>query len=176
MVELDTRVTNLTTTNLNYKVMEAKDLMIGCLYRVKKDVCLPKGTIVIIREIDADNRFPERHLVGSATCFPLNSEDGFTYGVWTEYLEPIPLTPEIFEKMGFKRDPLWHHCDKDLDNYSISVQLGYANRIEYIEIKEKSKDDFVPSKRTKLYLTHIKYVHELQRALRLCRIEKEIIL
>lgn len=26
-MELDTRVTNLTTTNLNYKVMEAKDLM-----------------------------------------------------------------------------------------------------------------------------------------------------
>lgn len=95
---------------------------------------------------------------------------------WLKEIKPIPLTPEILEKMGFKRDPLWHHCDKDLDNYSISVQLGYANRIEYIEIKEKSKDNFVPSKRTKLYLTHIKYVHELQRALRLCRIKKEIIL
>ena len=156
--------------------MEAKDLMIDCLYRVKKDVCLPKGTIVIIKGIDADNRFPERHLIGSATCLPVNSEDGFTYGVWTEYLEPIPLTPENLEKNEFKRDPLWHHCDKDLDNYSISVQLGYANRIEYIEIKEKCKDDFVPSKRTKLYFTHIEYVHQLQQAMRLLGIEKEIIL
>lgn len=156
--------------------MKANELMVGCLYRVKEDVCLPKGTIVIIRGIDADNRFPDRHLIGSATCSPVNSEDGFTYGVWTEYLEPIPISPEILEQKGFKRDPLWHHCDKDFDNYSISVQLGYANRIEYIEIKEKSKDDFVPSKRTKLYFTHIKYVHQLQQIMRLLGIEKEIIL
>lgn len=86
----------------------------------------------------------------------------------------IPLTPEILEKNGFKRDPLWHHCDKDLDNYSISVQLGYANRIEYVKIAEKGKDDVIPSERTKLYLTHIKYVHQIQQALRLCGI-KEII-
>lgn len=98
----------------------------------------------------------------------------FCQKAWIEEIKPIPLTPETFEKMGFKRDPLWHHCDKDLDNYSISVQLGYANRIEYIEIKEKSKDDFVPSKRTKLYFTHIKYVHELQQAMRLLGIEEEI--
>ena len=87
-----------------------------------------------------------------------------------------PLTPEILEKNGFKRDPLWHHCDKDLDGYSISVQLGYANRIEYIKIVEKGKDNVIPSERTKLYLTHVKYVHQLQDALRLCGIEKEIIL
>lgn len=91
-------------------------------------------------------------------------------------IEPILLTSEVLEKNGFKRDPLWHHCDKDLDNYSISVQLGYANRIEYIKIAEKGKDNVIPSERTKLYLTHIKYVHELQHALRLCGIEKEIIL
>lgn len=89
-------------------------------------------------------------------------------------IEPIPLTPEILEKNGFIRDPLWHHCDKDLDNYSISVQLGYANRIEYIKIAEKGKDNVIPSERTKLYLTHIYYVHQLQHALRLCGIEKEI--
>lgn len=84
--------------------------------------------------------------------------------------EPIPLTKEILEKNGFKRNPLWHHCDKDLDDYSISVQLGYANRIEYVKIAEKGKDNVIPSERTKLYLTHIKYVHELQHVLRLCRI------
>ena len=93
-----------------------------------------------------------------------------------EHWHCVKLVPEILEKNGFKRDPLWHHCDKDLDNYSISVQLGYANRIEYIEIKEKCKDDFVPSKRTKLYFTHIEYVHQLQQIMRLLGIEKEIIL
>lgn len=90
-----------------------------------------------------------------------------------DWIEPISLTPEILEKNGFKRDPLWHHCDKDLDNYSISVQLGYANRIEYIKIAEKGKDNVVPSEKTRLYLTHIKHVHQLQQALRLCKIKKE---
>ena len=174
MVELDTRVTNFTTTNLNYKVMEAKELMTGDIVRVAKDVSLPKGTIVSVRGIDPYNRF--KHLVGSATCLPINSDDGSTCGVWVEYLEPIPLTTEILEKNGFKRDPLWHHCDKDFDNYSISIQLGYANRIEYIEITEKVKDNFVPSKRTKLYLTHIEYFHQLQQIMRPLGIEKEIIL
>jgi len=88
----------------------------------------------------------------------------------------VELTPEILEKNGFKRDLIWHHYDKDLDNYSISVQLGYANRIEYIKIVEKGKDNVIPSERTKLYLTHIKYVHQLHYALRLCGIEKEIML
>ena len=88
----------------------------------------------------------------------------------------VELTPEILEKNGFIRDHIWHHYDKDLDNYSISIQLGYANRIEYIKIAEKGKDNVIPSERTKLYLTHIKYIHQLQYALRLCGIEKEIVL
>ena len=111
-------------------------------------------------------------------------KDGIVYGDsergshWCniEKVKPILLIPEILEKNGFKRDPLWHHCDKDLCDYTISVQLGYANKIEYIKIAEKGKDNVIPSERTKMYLTHIKYVHQLQHALRLCGIEKEIIL
>ena len=101
---------------------------------------------------------------------------GFPYEFMDGEIEPIPLTPEILEKNGFKRDPIWHYCDKDLDDYSISVQLGYANRIEYVKIAEKGKDNVIPSERTKLYLTHIKYVHDLQHALRLCGITSEIII
>ena len=88
--------------------------------------------------------------------------------------EPIPLTPDILKRNGFTRDPLWHHCDKDFGNYTISVQLGYANKIEYIKIVEKGVDNVVPSERTKMYLTHIKYIHQFQQALRLCGIKKEI--
>jgi len=138
--------------------MEAKDLMIGCLYRVKKDVCLPNGTIVIIRGIDADNRFPEKHLVGSATCLPINNEYGFTYGVWVEYLEPIPLTPEILEKNEFS------------DNYAVDDQ-SYAvdGGGDVVGVHIIGKGGIMDE-------MYFKYVHQLQQALRLCGIEKEIIL
>ncbi len=93
-----------------------------------------------------------------------------------EHWYGIEITPEILGKNEFKRDPLWHHCDRDLGNYSISVQLGYANKIEYIRIAEKGEDNVIPSERTKMYLTKIKYVHQLQRIMRFIGCKKEIIL
>ncbi len=131
--------------------LSCKDLMIGDYFRTKF-----AQKVVKVKEIKQSCVYTENN--------------GYEYNE----IEPILLTPEILEKNGFKRDPLWHHCDKDLDNYSISVQLGYANRIEYIKIAEKGKDNVIPSERTKMYLTHIKYLHQLQHALRLCGIEKTI--
>ena len=162
--------------------------MIGCLYRVKKDVCLPKGTIVIIKGIDADNRFPERHLIGSATCLPVNSEDGFTYGVWVEYLEPIPLTPEILEKNGFYYG--YTSNEEDLASNTI-VQLSEDDKgwcwdegcgaIKVIFPNEADGgmlviDDQSFDRHLEFVYSATIYVHELQHAMRLLGIEKEIIL
>lgn len=91
-----------------------------------------------------------------------------------EHWYGIELVPEFFEKNGFKRDPIWHHCDKDLGKYNISVQLGYANKIEYIKITEKGKDNVIPSERTKMYLINIKYVHQLQQIMRFIGCEEDI--
>lgn len=154
--------------------MKANELMTGCLYRVKEDVCLPKGTIVIIRGIDADNRFPERHLIGSATCLPVNSEDGFTYGVWTEYLEPIPISPEILEKNGFKRDNRYNYIYKD--NYcEVCVSIVPKIKIDNIDLEDSPINVSIKGALFDINMI-MSAIHELQQALRLCRIEKEIIL
>lgn len=154
--------------------MEAKDLMIGCLYRVKKDVCLPNGTIVIIKGIDADNRFPERHLTGSATCLPIGNEYGFTYGVWVEYLEPIPLTPEILEKNGFKRTKRYNYIYKD--NYcEVCVSIVPKIKIANIVIKEPHINVSIRCALFDINM-NMSAIHELQQAMRLLGIEKEIIL
>ena len=142
--------------------MKATELMIGNWVKIKGDYGKPLKITTIDDTYNSINYF--------------NGDAEGELTLQLNEIEPIPITPEILEKNGFIRDPLWHHCDKDLDNYSISVQLGYANRIEYIKISEKGKDNVIPSERTKLYLTHIKYVHQLQHALRLCGIEKEIVL
>jgi hypothetical protein len=81
--------------------MKANELMIGDLVRVSKDVCFKKDTIVKIHGIDADNVFIEMGLKGSVTCMQVNDPDRVTYGVWCDYLEPIPLTEDRLLANGF---------------------------------------------------------------------------
>ena len=136
-------------------MMEASELMIGDIVRVNKDVCFKKGTIVRVHAIDGDRNFPEKRRIGCVTCVPIDDPDGCSGGVWTAFLEPIPLTAEILEKNGFKYDDE----GKDL-RYRQScgdiIGVDIRGDIAYIE-----DADF-------------KYIHKLQHALKLCGIEKEI--
>ena len=70
-------------------------------------------------------------------------------------LEPIPLTPEILEKNGFS------------ENYR-AHDLSYAQSCgDVIGIHIYGTNGLMEE-------MYFKYVHELQHALRLCGIEKEI--
>ena len=83
------------------------------------------------------------------------------YSVPYEKLKPIPLTPEILEKNGFELQR-----DKSelgtLDTYWLGSELG-AFRIHRL-----NNGDY------QFGLAKIRDVHELQHALRLCGIDKEI--
>lgn len=98
--------------------------------------------------------------------------------IWVEegLLEPIILTPEILNKNGFGHNIYWHNIFKEIGNYRVNIQFGTSNKVEYVHITEIGVDRFTPSKQTDLYLTHIQYVHELQRVLKLCGITREIII
>jgi hypothetical protein len=61
-----------------------------------------------------------------------------------KYIKPIPLTPEILEKNGFSR-----------------------NGLDIALFDRRGGDDFVGA-------SNLQYVHELQHALKLCGIGKEI--
>ena len=87
---------------------------------------------------------------------------------------PIPLTKEILEKNGFSHNEIWHNSYVDIENYHIDVQFGYGGKVDNIRIRENGKDSVIPSEKTNLYLAHIEYLHELQHAMKLCGIEKEI--
>jgi len=80
--------------------------------------------------------------------------------------EPIPITPEILEKNGFEKlgYPGWIIHTHE---YTILWRNDYPNvlKIESYTSKYGSFDRF-----------NVNYVHELQHALQLCRISKEIIL
>ena len=78
-----------------------------------------------------------------------------------DVLQPIPLTIEILLKNGYKETAEGVSTHYWIDDYDDPVMVLYSLDKFYLEYIE---------------WTHIelKYVHELQHALRLCGIEKEI--
>ena len=158
--------------------MKATELMIGDLVRVSKDVCFKKGTIVKTRCIDADNVFPEKGLKGVASCMPVNGPDRVTCGVWCDYLEPIPLTAEILEQNGFGRVPQpgcfnpyhWKLEKRDEDGELLYRIEAYNTPFRGMFIQINNPSDCASIS----FCKQIEHVHELQHALRLCGIDKEI--
>lgn len=83
-------------------------------------------------------------------------------------VEGVPITPEILEKNGFDiSDPevAQYHFEEDGQRYHFSLRQMYNQK----DGKPNGYSFFAFS-----VLTIIDYVHELQHALRLCRIKKEI--
>ena len=83
-----------------------------------------------------------------------------------ELVEPIPLTPEIFKKNGF----ILKEGEKGV--YGVTIATHYVRDDLPFEV-------FCDGEPFSIWFqdpVNIKYVHQLQHALRLCGIEKEITL
>ena len=78
------------------------------------------------------------------------------------HCKPVPLTSEILEKNGFTKDSGGEEL-YSIDFASL-IDVGYGFELF---ISNDEKGEFNGTK---------KYVHELQHALKLCGIEKEIVL
>lgn len=142
--------------------MEAKELMIGDW------LCYEGEHNIQVKGID----FPPN---GNSAYISFGAEfyhcDDFS---------PIPLTTEILEKNGFKIE---EEYDKIYDTHNYyatlncvdskkrNVEVNYSTFSNEITIFCHDRQNIL------LYCnleTQIKHVHELQHALRLCGIEKEI--
>lgn len=80
---------------------------------------------------------------------------------------PIPLTPEILEKNFENEGNIFGYKD-----YKLNQDFTLENRGGRFSLVRKC-NDFTSST---FWICDIIYVHELQNALKLCRIEKEIVL
>ena len=130
--------------------MKADELMIGDwvygLYPNGKRYATPCCIAAI--DIYPTNRSPRIVTVGG-------------YGFQIEHLEAIPLTPEILKKNGFKdaqfySELLWNDAFQIISDCS-SLSIRCKNSDLSLSIP-------------------CDMVHELQHALRLCGIEKEIVI
>lgn len=154
--------------------MKVNELMVGDLFRVNRDgLCIKKDTIVQIRGIDGDNKFEEKGLVGCAGCQPLDKTQ-FAGGIWLDYLDPIPITPEILEKNGWKGWIEHSTIARSIsvlieENTNLCIQEVKGQDAMFVQISHCGAGTFE-------FRKHLKFVHELQHALRLCGIDKEIII
>lgn len=137
--------------------MDCKDLMIGDFVYVARgyDKHL---TIEKVKGIIADKDEPYPITISTSETVSLND------------IKPIPLTDEILVKNGFKKQEdvnEWsYYKSKDgKGQYMILWSMDY----NYLEIGSYT-DEFGEFNR----LGTMRYVHQLQHALRLCGIEKEL--
>lgn len=89
-------------------------------------------------------------------------------------VKPIPLTPEILEKNGFDapKAKVWNDSWYWSNRKDVALELRESFGLWYMEIVTKEQRSGLQSNR-KLGIG-FKYVHELQHALRLAGVEKEI--
>ena len=87
-------------------------------------------------------------------------------------IQPIPLTPKILEKSGFKKcaGNEWSVFKYEDDDYTKKAlyQVLWSAKELYLEIASYT------SKTGEFNRFGIGFVHQLQHALRLCRIDKTI--
>lgn len=132
--------------------MKANELMVGDWVQNPLGA---KGWVKEIRLIPKDSDgFGGYYLVDIAY-----SKDGDSYArLEAKELNPIPLTPEILEKYGFESCKEGYDIGIPLlywDKYCTAV-CGWTHCSNIIEVFD------------------CRYVHQLQHALRLCGIDKEI--
>ena len=137
--------------------MEAKDLMIGDWVRRKSKI---KSRVTELRS--------------APRVYPVNTEHG-EVNPRTE-LEPIPITGEVLEKNGFEKTSDSPVCSE----YRLCV-VDYCE--DYLFVKLRKRVDIVQvyyypdMSSTKIEYTKKEMsVHEIQHAMRMCGIEKEIAL
>jgi hypothetical protein len=92
--------------------------------------------------------------------------------VWNDNIKPIPITKELLEKNGFEKEGV-------IELYNLYA--GIDHRVTIHDDKEymNSNNEWYVHVDSEDYSTiagcELTYVHELQHILRLCKIDKEIV-
>lgn len=96
-------------------------------------------------------------------------------GNFIKSVTPILLTEEILEKSSWKKQIWWRYKQSNVITYDIANGFYLEVSDTGFALVDNCSDDgdygYVSN-----WITDINYVHELQHALKLCVIEKEIIL
>ena len=84
--------------------------------------------------------------------------------IWVSDVEPIPITPEILEKNGFVKNGAY--TEWNIGEWDERPFIGVSLERQSLRVKHFGNDIFIEGKEL--------FVHQLQHALRLASVEKEI--
>lgn len=139
-------------------MIKAEDLRIGDIVIVSKTGCkIPKGTVCRVTAIETESMLFDDRFV-SVRLIPIDPKcKQISWYDWSKNISPIPLTPEILEKNGWKkRTEGWYFMMISKYMY-LSVEFGYDNGIR-VSLKRATDGLYV-----KLNIAN--NVHELQHIL-----------
>lgn len=116
---------------------------------------------------------------GHIGAYPI-SEDMDFRDIEDSHLEPIPITPEILEKNGFKKldDGIWprYVFIADIQKWPQTIiEFTFYGEGVLVETLFKcwTKPECGDGENS-IHICDLKYVHQMQHALRLCGIDKTI--
>lgn len=89
-------------------------------------------------------------------------------------LEPIPLTPEILEKNGFETKKIMPFEQEFEHRVGVDGRVELDNRSEYIH-SNNTWAMYIRGDRGFTSYIELSFLHEIQHALKLCKINKEIV-
>ena len=148
--------------------MKAEDLMIGDWVRLKDDSLSYEESCMKLTFLSNSTMCSLRYTRTNIPIGLRKHNEDWLCPIFIDDIEPIPITKEILEKNGILYEKQSYYYvikdDKDLEctYYIQQIQEDWA-----IGVDIGAYDCSV--------FARIKYVHELQHALKLCGIDKEIV-
>ena len=151
-------------------MINPEDLRIGDIVQTNKDCTFPKGTLCIVIEIHPDLQNNDKK--GVVSLKAVSDADDGPWGTWCCNIDGVPVTPEILRNNDFKEEVEGKYFTRPIKARAGSFLARYlaVERKKYawaIFIKYYNVTDYA-------LLFHVKYVHELQLALKIVKFSPEM--
>ena len=152
-------------------MIDHEDIRIGDIVQTNEDCTFPKGTLCIVTDILHERLYNAYN--GAVTLKAANGEDDGPWGITLcNNIDGVPITPEILRNNGFKEDVEGKYFTRPIKaRYGSSLARYLA-----VERKKYAWAIFIKYYNVTGYalLCHVKYVHELQLALKIMKFSTEI--
>ena len=152
-------------------MINVEDLRIGDIVQTNKDcMFLPKDTLYIVTEILPDRQYEDKK--GAVSLKAVNDDNDGPWWAWCCDIDGVPVTPEILRNNDFKEEIEGKYFTRPIKaRYGSSLA-----RYLFVERKKYSWAIFIKYYNVTGYalLCHVKYVHELQLALKIMKFSTEI--